>query len=77
MRWHLWGASVSHSARMKSLLLSLVAALALVSSAFAGQSESMAERDLRQLVERQKELLADAYDFAVRKHRNHRARTTP
>jgi tetratricopeptide (TPR) repeat protein len=45
---------------MKLSLVSVVALLVLVSPMLAGESESMAERDLRLLVERQKELLAEA-----------------
>ena len=45
---------------MKSLLLLLTLALAAVPALRATESESMADRTLRQLVERQKDLLAEA-----------------
>jgi len=47
-------------ARMKRLLLLLCLVLAVPGALRAGESESLPDRTLRQLVERQKELLAEA-----------------
>ncbi len=60
LRRHLPRWSLSHSDPMKLLFTFLSLLLVLAAPGFAQDSESLTERSLKQLVERQKELLAEA-----------------
>ena len=60
LRGHLGAARLSHSHRMKSFLACIALVFALTLTVRAQEGESLPERTLRQLVQQQKDLLAEA-----------------
>src|SRR4051812_9594881 len=60
LRGHIAAASVSHFERMKSRLLLFVGFITVVSFLGAAEAETLAERTLKQLVQRQQAIFAQA-----------------